>query len=399
MNDRFRERLAGLFGFVAISAVAVFIIISPYSRFASKSFLFIIFGAWLVYAITKHGRKCFPHLFPATPGGKPLFFALVVVCFLTLVFSLDPFHSQKILMNRFFLYVLTFLAGIGIARESRVNRKVIVISFIAASIVLASGSIFDYVRFHHPPRLWTSFGRTIPFQMLPLFVAILFPYTFAIAVVIRHRFYRTLAITATILMLPVILWPGTRTTWVSVSAALLFISFFRGKRFFSAVLIILACVGVIGFSFIGIRAKLLTLPYPDKWSLRVPLYNSALAIFRDHPILGAGPGMFEVLIKDPKYSLPSDYAGAKNMLHAHNMYFELLAEMGILGLLVFLAIFSVCFREFVKRSRFEDEFAEGIAVAGSGVAFGMLFFMVADSVILVGLNEAVLFWFMLGAAL
>lgn len=399
MSGRFRQRLIGLLGFVMLSASAAFIIAAPYSRLIPKILLFSIVALWVTYAALKYGKNSFPRLFPEGPAAKLMLLALLVVCFLTLSFSLDPFHSQKILVNRFFLYALAFLAGFGIARESRMNRKVMVISFIAATIVFASGAILDYVRFGHPPRLFTSFGITIPFLMLPLVATILFPYTFVLATVIRHGLYRTFAVIATVLILPVVLLQGSRTAWASSVAALLFISFFRSKKLFAVVLIALAGVGMFGFSCTDLRGKLVTFPQPDKWSCRIPLYDSALAVFRDHPILGAGPGMFEQMIKNPKYALPQNYGATRDMLHAHNMYFEVLAEMGIIGLLVFLAIFVVFFYTFLRRSRFEDEFAEGIALAGAGVAFGILFFMVSGSIVLVGLNASLLFWFILGAAL
>jgi len=399
MNGRFREGLAGFIGFAVIFVVAAFIVSAPYSRIIPKILLFSIFALWVVYAVVKYGKNSLSRLFPEGPVAKSLLLAILVVCFLTLSFSLDPFHSQKILVNRFFPYALAFLAGFGIARESRVSRKVIVISLIAATIVLASGSIFDYIRFHHPPRLFTSFGVTIPFLMLPLFLSLQFPCVFAIATVVRHWFYRTFAVIATLLIVPVILWQGSRTAWAASVAALLFISFFRSKKLFTVVLIVLAGVGMFGFSCNELRGKLVTFPQPEKWSCRTPLFDSALAVFRDHPILGAGPGMFEKMIHEPKYALPQNYESTRNMLHAHNMYFEVLAEMGIAGLLVFLAIFAAFFHAFIKRPRREDEFSEGLTLAGAGMVFGILFFMISGSVVLVGLNDSLLFWFILGAAL
>lgn len=63
-------------------------------------------------------------------------------------------------------------------------------------------------------------------------------------------------------------------------------------------------------------------------------------LFLDFPLLGAGPQMFRVLCpKFPKYRLNNDGCTT----HAHNYYFQILAELGILGLsfLIFFYLFLI----------------------------------------------------------
>jgi putative inorganic carbon (HCO3(-)) transporter len=64
---------------------------------------------------------------------------------------------------------------------------------------------------------------------------------------------------------------------------------------------------------------------------------AALATFRDHPILGAGPGgFFRRYSQEEANKLDLRFLG-KNR-RAHNMYLEIAADTGIVGLAAFLAI-------------------------------------------------------------
>jgi O-antigen ligase len=68
---------------------------------------------------------------------------------------------------------------------------------------------------------------------------------------------------------------------------------------------------------------------------------AALLVFSDHPILGVGRGLFPVY-----YGVYSDEVGISSdaeSKQAHNLYAGMLAEVGIVGFLLFMAIFVVTF--------------------------------------------------------
>jgi O-antigen ligase len=68
---------------------------------------------------------------------------------------------------------------------------------------------------------------------------------------------------------------------------------------------------------------------------------AALLVFSDHPILGVGRGLFPVY-----YGNYSDEVGISSdaeSKQAHNLYAGMLAEVGIIGFLLFMAIFIVTF--------------------------------------------------------
>ena len=59
--------------------------------------------------------------------------------------------------------------------------------------------------------------------------------------------------------------------------------------------------------------------------LRLDLWRSALGIFSQHPLFGGGPGTWAQL------KLEATPAGATNLVlpHAHDIYVQTLAEVGI----------------------------------------------------------------------
>ena len=84
---------------------------------------------------------------------------------------------------------------------------------------------------------------------------------------------------------------------------------------------------------------------------RLPLWRPALAMWRDHPWTGVGPGHYDVFF--PRYREPSIQLSPG---HAHNEYLNTLADYGIVGLglvasaLVVMAASAWLSRKYVERA-------------------------------------------------
>jgi O-antigen ligase len=77
-------------------------------------------------------------------------------------------------------------------------------------------------------------------------------------------------------------------------------------------------------------------------SFRLPAYTVALAMFRDRPLLGVGPGVFRALYLPYKLRIDAEHPqwiriGHQSFGQVHNDHLQLLAETGLPGYLIFLA--------------------------------------------------------------
>lgn len=79
---------------------------------------------------------------------------------------------------------------------------------------------------------------------------------------------------------------------------------------------------------------------------------AATFAFLDHPILGVGPGQYLPLYSmEYHQAVPVKYRDLRRPRRAHNLYVELAAETGILGLAVFTAIIGVLLKNLLRARR------------------------------------------------
>jgi O-antigen ligase len=73
---------------------------------------------------------------------------------------------------------------------------------------------------------------------------------------------------------------------------------------------------------------------------RLELWKAGLRMFRDHPILGVGPGNYAQMYSDT-YAAPGDDPAA---WAPHNIYIQAMSELGVAGTLPVLLLLFFCFR-------------------------------------------------------
>ena len=74
---------------------------------------------------------------------------------------------------------------------------------------------------------------------------------------------------------------------------------------------------------------------------RLSIWQDSRQIIRKNPIIGVGLGNYSLAV-----SFNQDY---RNAITSHNLYLDIWSEMGILGLLAWLAVFLAAAREAQKR--------------------------------------------------
>jgi putative inorganic carbon (HCO3(-)) transporter len=107
-------------------------------------------------------------------------------------------------------------------------------------------------------------------------------------------------------------------------------------------------------------------------SERLALWEAAGRMTVEHPVLGLGPGSFSLHHRDYLTTLPVDINHPLDV--AHNTYLEVSSELGVLGLLAFLAILLTSYAGAWSRWRHDrDPLAAAVCAALIGTAVAAAF--------------------------
>ncbi|HHW13715.1 MAG TPA: O-antigen ligase family protein, partial [Firmicutes bacterium] len=98
-------------------------------------------------------------------------------------------------------------------------------------------------------------------------------------------------------------------------------------------------------------------------SNRLFIWRSTLDIIKDHPLFGVGAGVFMHIYE--KYALPG--APEKVVAYAHNLFLQVLAEFGIIGFVLFVAVVGRVLLMSWRLARTGEPLYQGIFASFIGV--------------------------------
>ncbi len=338
-------------GFVFIAFYVVFIGGSAYYnlifpvRVFHHAFVTIALGSW-------YWRKFRGEGLPRTPLNLPLF-ALVVVWFAASVFSIDPRMSFE---NMWFmlLHVSMYFVLVDMLQHGR-QRLIFETQFILATLVvmitgmeLASwyfglgitpGTSIGWIDVIGPgawlplevPRVALAMNIS---TLLAGYVAPLITLTIAWAMTARQADYRFALWWLAGALFVVLILTASRGGVLSVLASLGVFALLRLgqhqriRRLVSPSVVVAFALLVVVF-VMGVFVTSQTRSGGD--IIRLDLYRSALEITEDHPVTGVGVGIFGRAYRD--YRVVSILTRDK-LISAHNLVLNVMAETGLVGLLV-----------------------------------------------------------------
>lgn len=374
-----------------------FLSLGIYSEKSAKILIFTAIGTFFLLRILNQSQPFLRNFLPKTSLNKALYLFFTVAGLAT-IFSASAYESQKVLFGRYLIYFAIFFTGAFLGREKR-NSKIVILLFLLSSLVVGLGGLTDAFKAQSLGRLHTSFG-------FPLYGAyFLYVLPFFAGFIIFHPLLKIkfISLAAGLPVFAAFVLHGSRGVWLGFLISLFCLLLLgKGKRFYLLSLFFLL-TGLI-FSFPFTRQRVIKTVAVDEFDsrgitsirkdssvqARIYMWQAAININRKYPLLGAGPGRYGSLMQD---HYPEEAKGARGHLHAHSTYFEVLADMGILGLLSLLWLLVLFFQ--AGRKALQKE--KSVYTA----SFLMIFFALAVSemfmsVILVGLMAPVIFWFLLG---
>lgn len=170
----------------------------------------------------------------------------------------------------------------------------------------------------------------------------------------------------------------SRGAWVSLAAIVLGLTLFYDKRF--GLLFLLVPV-VLAFYHGQVVERFLSLfPGEDtSVDLRFALWESTMAMIEEHPLLGVGWGAYFLAYPDYNFFIQEE---GVLIFHAHNMYLNMLAEVGIPGGMAFLLAFFaqgiLCWRNYRHGN---DSFTKSMGLGGVLMVMALSVISMGDHVL------------------
>ncbi|MBQ7037264.1 MAG: O-antigen ligase family protein [Clostridia bacterium] len=322
-------------------AVAVFVIFAVPHDFWNNLYASVLAaGLFLVYFLCiLSGKK---ELGRSVKGIWLPFLFFIFITLYSVIGSLDVGDSIRVAVFFVTAFLLCILVS-GTCKNEESIRKLL--SFMALAVfvtaaygivqrvlgVEADASLTDLeLNANMPGRVFSTLGNPNNFaEFLMLFT----PFTFAWMLTEKHAVKKGFGFLAVILAVLALLLTYSRSGWLAfLVAVLVFIALYNKKLLPIVILVGILCIPLLPESILN---RILTIGNLEdsSSSYRVDIWTGSIAMLRDGYWLygtGLGAGAFTTVY--PGYAIGESRVAP----HTHMQFMEMLAEMGILGLLAIL---------------------------------------------------------------
>jgi len=314
----------------------IFRFLCGYALFSSISiaggnvFLGLAVAAGLVRLYKKHDD--WRELLTIDKALSGPFFLMVGVFLLVSIFSTDIVHSGNVLFNHYVNRLMPFLLVVMFVRE---KKQLIWLVFLAGASMLINNlsSIIqwhviggDYAKGHRTPGL-------IGTMMTAGFNSMWLPVLFLLGAKTEGKWKYCVWMAMLIAVIGTV-YNNTRGAWLAIAITMAVTLFLFAKSKVKALVFLLVLalgVGVVVNNVEWMADRVTSIVNPTSNSSsneRLILWESARNMVADYPLTGVGYGGFEKNYQE-KYILPE--AHYRNLGHAHNNFYNVLAETGYPG--------------------------------------------------------------------
>ena len=384
-----RSRVLGILYNLSLFSIGGAILLVPFSKHYLKFSLLFGFLCLIIIKILEYRNNARP-LSKYTYLNMPVLI-FVVFLLLSTLFARNFYDSQKIFFER-----ILFYAAIFILVKETVNTKkrlyFVLAAFIFTALITGLDGLWQYFKgydlFFGYPKNDPGIGKAVaisgPFGISNYFSGYLeriLPLVIFLCFVRKNKYLSALLFITLFLLLFCWVYGFKREPWLSVSAGVIIISFFINKRYTIVFIAALIFIGIVSPHYVSQRMEK---SFQNGWDTgRIGIWKEAVRLFKERPIFGQGLGGYE------RYNKLND----PNIIHAHNVYLELLSDTGIAGLLSFLYLIGVflirSFHDIIKlRSKNSKLILAGLVSSCVSSFIGGL---VATNII-VGIAFSSMFW-------
>lgn len=344
-----------------------------YSNFRIKhiGFFYLFFGVMVLFSFLRDTDS----------GFRPLMFYFTALLALLLIQGV--INSRKAL----YTFICILLAAITISGLYGIYQSVV-------GVPVVSSQVDFYVNTDMPGRVYSSFENPNNFAEI---LVMTIPLYFAMFYTAKTNKQKLIIFLCALPPILAILLTLSRSGWGALAVAMVIFFLFSHRSVLPAMVIAGVCALPVIPSFLVNRLLTVFQGGDSSTQFRQTIRETLVPVLEKHWLLGTGLGTDSVRAAIREEYTTTELPTWAILAHAHNVFLQILAEMGIFGLLavaaLLLTFFASCIKGIIKNPR--DRF---IIAAGAGSIVGML---IAGTVEYIWFYPRVMlmFWLTIGIAL
>ena len=313
------------------NVIEFFFLLSVFCLPAGPVLKYSFQGALLLTWIVKLAIKRKIDFTPTSLDYPILFF--LIIGFASVVINWTNLYQAGKGVSNLWEWFFAFYIAVHLIKTKKQLKRFISV-WMASTILVTLYGIYQYItspsHFVHSFFTLNSYLAQYLILIIPLILSL-----FLFEKVKKEKIFLGVIFFLTFILL---IFTLERGAWLGIIFGLLTMGIIlRDKR----ILIGLPLLLVLAFfAFSPFKARAISIVKPSQNLERIYCWKSSFRMIKEHPLAGVGLGNFRYVY--PNYMLP----GAKEyLLHAHNVFLQIAVEMGIPGLLVFLWLLFLFFKD------------------------------------------------------
>ena len=268
----------------------------------------------------------------------------IIVLILTLFSIIFSKHKLESLVYGLVILVCVIIFYMILNTKIKMNLEQIIKYWYYISIVVFVVGFVEVVFFNNMPSRWLDFSQynNISFRMSSVFgnpnlfgfyigLLLIFISTSRVyQIVKRDSMLEYLVYGLSVLCL---YFTYSRANWIGLILTLLFASIFVNKGFFKHLLIIAGVILLLDFVFQTYRSDIESIMFDKSMDYRFKIWESSFKMIKDNWLTGIGINSFGSEISSYSTVVKSSVG------HCHNVYLQILVEMGVVSFVVIGFIF------------------------------------------------------------
>lgn len=324
---------------VIVIGLIIFLLSFNFPLLMGIGFILMVSGGVIV--IKKIGFK---HFF-STPLSKPLLLFLLIA--LVSMFKIVSLRSAFNMLGTILEVYLGFFLAYYIFKNKSIefNQKILSFFFLGGVIVSLSG-IYARV-FLNLERTGSLTSNANLYGIYMLFLVIL-----AFALFFQKEYkYKKWACFLVPLFSYNLIYSLSRSAFLGTIIALLFFLLFKNKKVLLLFLLILSISPFILPAPLLGRIEGTYQSFINREDQRIYIWKNAYEQFKERKIFGVGIGQYR-----EHYQIYENAPSQRTFNHAHNLILQIMAELGLVGLLTFLYMLFLIIKLTYRKLPFNNDF-------------------------------------------